>query len=99
MSKRHDRWNFWEHTLKRILISFELSGDGLERRFYSLTLWLCYHDAVQVGTQWYLITSLTADNVRGELQTLIGPSDRLSVTRVSMSFRIPINADRLGSTP
>jgi hypothetical protein len=75
--------------VKRVSISFELSGDSFERRYYSLAFWLNHHDAVQVmGTQWVLVTPLTVEEIKYELQTLTDPADRLLVTQVGpMSFR------------
>jgi PIN domain nuclease of toxin-antitoxin system len=39
-------------------------------------------------TQWILLTTLTLDEIRRELQPHIDPSDRLLITQVaSMSYR------------
>jgi hypothetical protein len=83
---------------KRVSISLELSGDSLERRYDSLDRWLRRREAVQVmPTQWILLTPLTVEEVRRELQGYIDPADRLLVTQVaSMSSRNLINSDVLG---
>jgi hypothetical protein len=48
-------------------------------------------------TQWILLTPLTVEEVRRELQGYIDPADRLLVTQVaSMSSRNLINSDVLG---
>lgn len=84
--------------MKRISVRFELNGDGTESRHYSLGLWLAYRDAVPVReTEWVLITPLTAEEVRCQLQTLIGPGDLLEVTHAgAMSVRIPIGTPKSG---
>jgi hypothetical protein len=80
-----------------MLISLELNGDSSERRCKALDCWFRDHEAVQVmGTQWVLISSLTASEIRRQLQALIDPADRLLVTQVGpMSFRNLIDGDVL----
>jgi hypothetical protein len=81
---------------KRLSISFELRED---RGYDSLVLRLRHHDAVPVlPTQWILLTSLTVDEIRRDLQTYIDPADRLLVTQVaSMSSRNLIDNDKFGT--
>ncbi len=80
---------------KRFAISFELDDD---RRYDSLVLRLRHLGAVPVlPTQWLLSISLTADEIRRDLQGHLDPADRLLVTQVtSMSFRNLINNDKFG---
>jgi PIN domain nuclease of toxin-antitoxin system len=80
---------------KRFAISFELDGN---RRYDSLVLRLHQLSAVPVlPTQWLLLTSLTADEIRRDLQDHLDPADRLLVTQVtSMSYRNLINSDQFG---
>ena len=80
---------------RRLSISFELRDD---RCYNSLVLRLRYHEAVPVlPTQWILLTSLTVDELRRDLQAYIDPADRLLVTHIaSMSFRNLIDNDDFG---
>jgi hypothetical protein len=72
--------------MARISISFDLDQDG---RYDALVRRLRQHEAFPVlPTQWMLLTPLTVDEIRGDLQSYINPSDRLLVTQVaSMSSR------------
>jgi hypothetical protein len=83
---------------RRFSISFELSGDGLARRYYSLALWLCYHDAIQVmPTEWILLIPLTIEEITREIRAYLDPADRLLVKQVtSMSSQNLINDDNWG---
>jgi hypothetical protein len=80
---------------KRFAISFELDDNG---RYDSLVLRLRHLGAVPVlPTQWLLLTSLTADEIRRDLQDHLDPADRLLVTQVtSMSSRNLINDEQFG---
>jgi hypothetical protein len=79
---------------KRFAISFELDDN---RRYDTLVLRLRHLGAVPVlPTQWILLTSLTIDEIKRDLQTHIDTTDRILVTQVaSMSFRNLINDDKL----
>jgi hypothetical protein len=84
-----------EHTMKkRVSISFDLDDN---RRYDALALRLYHLGAVlMLPTQWFLLTSLTVDEIRRDLQAYIDPADRLLVTQfTSMSFRNLINDDKL----
>jgi hypothetical protein len=80
---------------KRFAISFELDDN---RRYDSLVLRLRHLGAVPVlPTQWLLLTSLTADEIRRDLQDHIDTADRLLVTQVtSMSSRNLISDEQFG---
>jgi hypothetical protein len=80
---------------RRLSISFELRED---RSYDSLILRLRHLGAVPVlPTQWILLTSLTVDAIKRDLQAHIDSADRILVTHVtSMSFRNLINDDKLG---
>lgn len=78
---------------KRFAISFELDDN---RSYDSLVLRLRHLGAVPVlPTQWLLSTSLTADEIRRDIQGHIDTADRLLVTQVtSMSSRNLIDDER-----
>jgi len=79
---------------RRLSISFELRED---RPYDSLVLRLLHLGAVPVlPTQWILLTLLTVDEIKRDLQVHIDPADRILVTQVTlMSFRNLINNDKL----
>ena len=80
---------------KRVSISYELRDD---RCYDSLVRRLRHYEAVPVlPAQWILLTSLTVDELRRDLQTYIEPADRLLITQVaSMSSRDLIDNDDFG---
>ena len=81
--------------MRKISISFDLRED---RSYDSFFLRLVYYGAQELlPTEWILSTSLTADEIRCDLQDHIDTADRLLVTQVtSMSFRNLINNDKFG---
>jgi hypothetical protein len=83
---------------RRISIGFELSGESFERRLGSLDRWLRCHHAIHVmPSEWILVTPLTVDEIRRELQAFLDPVDRLLVKQVtSMSSQNLIDNDRFG---
>lgn len=80
---------------RRLSISFESDDD---RSYDCLYRRLLRHEAIQVlPKQWIVLTELTADELRRDLQAYIDPADRILITQVaSMSSRNLIDADRLG---
>jgi len=86
--------------MRRILVSIELDGDSPLRRERSVALWLERHVGVQVmAAQWYVLTSLSVEEIRQEIQTLLDPADRLLVTQVhgKMSYCNAIENERFGA--
>ena len=81
--------------MRKISISFDLRED---RSYDSFFLRLLYHGAEErLPTQWILVTSLRADEIRRDLQDHLDPADRLLITQVmSMSFRNLIDNDKSG---
>lgn len=84
--------------MNRVTVSFELSGAGLETRYYQICLWLSYYDAWQVSTaEWALFTWMSVDQIKWQLGALTAPGDRLTVKRGGqMAVRIPIRGDNFG---
>ena len=80
---------------RRLSISFESDDDRCCASLYRRLLQL---EAIQVlPKQWIVLTGLTADELRRDLQSYIDPADRILITHVvSMSFRNLVNADRFG---
>lgn len=86
--------------MKRVLVSFELTGDGPERNEQTLALWLRRHLAMQImPAQWHLLTSMTVEEIKKELQDLLDPADRLLITQVHgrMSYRNLFGGGQLGA--
>jgi hypothetical protein len=83
---------------RRISISVELNGESFERRLGSVNRLLSRYSAIQVmATEWHLLTPLTVDEIRRELQAYVDPADRLLVKQVtSMSSQNLINDDKWG---
>jgi hypothetical protein len=81
--------------MRKISISFDLRE---ARSYDSFFLRLVYHGAEQrLPTQWILLTSLTVDEIKRDLQSHIDPADRLLITQVTlMSFRNLIDNDTFG---
>ncbi len=81
--------------MRKISISFDLRED---RPYDSFFLRLLYFGAEErLPTQWILLTSLTVDEIKRDLQSHIDPADRLLVTQVtSMSSRNLINDEQFG---
>ncbi|HEY1759606.1 MAG TPA: hypothetical protein VGG72_29805 [Bryobacteraceae bacterium] len=78
---------------KRFSIGYDLNENG---RYDSLMRRLRDLGAEpSLPTQWLLLSSLTAEEIRLDLQAYIDPADRLLVTQVaSMSCRNLINDER-----
>jgi hypothetical protein len=85
-----------DNWMRRISISYELRED---RCYDSLIQRLHYLGAEpRLPTQWILLTTLTAEEIRRDLQDYIDSADRLLVTQVtSMSYRNLITSDKVGS--
>jgi hypothetical protein len=81
--------------MKRISISFELRED---RSYDSFFLRLLDHGAEpHTNTLWFVLTALTVEEIRRDLQAYIDPADRLIVMQVaSMSARNPIDENKFG---
>jgi hypothetical protein len=81
--------------MRKISISFDLRED---RSYDSFFLRLLYFGAEEhLPTQWILLTSLKAEEIKRDFQHHLDPADRILVAQVaSMSSRNLIDNDLFG---
>lgn len=68
---------------RRFSITINLNGDSPERECAAVAGWLRRHRAEAVTDgQWFILTTLTAEEVRKQLDGFLDPSDRIVVIQI-----------------